>query len=109
MGEALPFPTERFDGVICLNVLDHCWRPPDVVGEFYRVLRPGGLLFLGVDVFPPDQAEGGVDEIHFWKFSAARLRMWIRNGGLTLREEREMEGHDGTSWYWLMATKGAFP
>jgi len=111
IGEALPFPAECFDGVICMNVLDHCRRPFDVIGEFYRVLRSGGLLFLGVDVFPPNQAEGGVDEIHFWKFSAERLRMWIRNGGLTLREERETAGgeHAGASWYWLMATKGSFP
>jgi SAM-dependent methyltransferase len=58
MGEALPFRADCFDGLICMNVLDHCWRPLNVIDEFCRVLRPGGLLFLGVDVFPPNVAQG---------------------------------------------------
>jgi SAM-dependent methyltransferase len=38
--------TRTFDEVICFEVLEHLNRDLDVVTEFYRVLRPGGVLHL---------------------------------------------------------------
>lgn len=38
--------TRVFDEVICFEVLEHLRRDRDVVTEFYRVLRPGGALYL---------------------------------------------------------------
>lgn len=38
--------TRSFDEVICFEVLEHVVRDRDVVGEFYRLLRPGGVLHL---------------------------------------------------------------
>lgn len=35
-----------FDEIICFEVLEHIKRDGDVVKEFYRILRPGGLLHL---------------------------------------------------------------
>lgn len=49
-GEALPFQKEAFDLVICENVLDHAMNPKAILREIHRVLRPGGVLFLGVNV-----------------------------------------------------------
>jgi SAM-dependent methyltransferase len=50
-GEALPFASGEFGLVACVNVLDHVNEAPEVVAEVHRVLRPGGLFFLGVDTF----------------------------------------------------------
>jgi len=50
-GEALPFASGQFGLVVCVNVLDHVSNAPEVVAEIFRVLRPGGLFFLGVDTF----------------------------------------------------------
>jgi len=44
---ALPFPTERFDVVICSEVIEHIPDHPQVFQELTRVLRPGGTLILG--------------------------------------------------------------
>jgi len=33
-----------FDEIICFEVLEHLRRDADVVKEFYRILRPGGVL-----------------------------------------------------------------
>jgi SAM-dependent methyltransferase len=44
---ALPFPAERFDTVICSEVLEHIAATPQVFHELTRVLRPGGTLILG--------------------------------------------------------------
>lgn len=42
----LPFPDASFDRLICIQVLEHIRHPPAVLAEFFRVLKPGGLLVL---------------------------------------------------------------
>lgn len=44
---ALPFPSARFDVVICSEVIEHVPDTPQVLRELTRVLRPGGTLILG--------------------------------------------------------------
>lgn len=46
---SLPFPDERFDGVVAWYSIIHTppHALPRVFGELRRVLRPGGLLLLG--------------------------------------------------------------
>jgi SAM-dependent methyltransferase len=41
-GQQLPFASESFDGVLCMNALHHHPSYPQVLGEIHRVLRPGG-------------------------------------------------------------------
>lgn len=38
--------TRQFDEIICYEVLEHIRRDRDVLQEFYRILRPGGVLHL---------------------------------------------------------------
>jgi SAM-dependent methyltransferase len=45
---ALPFPSERFDAVVCAGVIDRVVRPESAIAEMGRVLRPGGILVLSV-------------------------------------------------------------
>jgi SAM-dependent methyltransferase len=42
----LELETRTFDEVICFEVLEHLTRDQEVVTEFYRILRPGGILHL---------------------------------------------------------------
>src|SRR5262249_29451730 len=42
----LPAERRRFDEIICFEVLEHLLRDGDVAREFYRILRPGGVLHL---------------------------------------------------------------
>ena len=42
----LPFVDSSVDLVLCIQVLEHCRRPADVVREAHRVLVPGGRLVL---------------------------------------------------------------
>jgi len=42
----LPKETRTFDEIICFEVLEHLRRDSDVVREFFRILRPGGVLHV---------------------------------------------------------------
>lgn len=43
---ALPYPDASFDVVTCTEVIEHIFSYQEVLKEFRRVLRPGGILIL---------------------------------------------------------------
>ncbi len=50
VAEALPFPSESFDLVYCVNALHHFDRPEQFIQQAFRLLQPGGLLaVIGMD------------------------------------------------------------
>lgn len=50
--ERIPFESEFFDIVICEQVMEHLDDPSSAMSEIGRVLTPGGLLVMGVPIFP---------------------------------------------------------
>ncbi|RJQ19455.1 MAG: class I SAM-dependent methyltransferase [Nitrospiraceae bacterium] len=44
-GEALDFPPESFDAILCMDVLHHIPDIKSAVADFCRVLKPGGRVF----------------------------------------------------------------
>lgn len=50
-GEEIPIRSESMDLVICFNVLDHTSDPDSILREIYRILKPSGQLYFGVDTF----------------------------------------------------------
>lgn len=44
--ETLPFRSESFDVIVCKFVIEHVPSPLQVFKEFWRVLRPGGVLAI---------------------------------------------------------------
>ena len=47
-GDAVPLADNTLDAVCCFDVLEHLPDPVPCLRETYRVLRPGGALFLSV-------------------------------------------------------------
>ncbi len=47
-GEDLPFDDDSVDVVVLNHIYEHVVDPEAVVADIHRVLRPGGLLYLGV-------------------------------------------------------------
>ncbi len=46
VGEELPYATESFDAVVCVDVLEHVADLEKVLSEVARVLRPGGWFLF---------------------------------------------------------------
>ena len=44
--EKIPKPKNYYDTIINTQVLEHVEHPQKVINEFYRILKPGGKLFL---------------------------------------------------------------
>ncbi|MCF8039382.1 MAG: glycosyltransferase [Desulfohalobiaceae bacterium] len=42
----LPFAGDRFEAVVCTQVLEHLPEPGQALRELFRVLKPGGRLYL---------------------------------------------------------------
>ncbi len=45
-GESIPFADGTFPVVYCCDVLEHVRDLPKVIGEIYRVTKPGGVFFF---------------------------------------------------------------
>jgi SAM-dependent methyltransferase len=73
----LPVPSTAFDAVINTQVLEHVAEPARVVSELYRVLRPGGRLYISV----PLAWELHEEPYDFYRYTSHGLRHLLRTAG----------------------------
>ena len=69
----LKFPSNSFDIVVCRAVLEHVPWPQKAVDELYRVLVPGGYVFVTLPWVQPFH-EMPKD---FWRATPDGLRVWM--------------------------------
>ena len=74
----MPFTNESQDAIVCLSVLEHVEDPIRAAQELYRVLKPGGLLFVYVPFLYYYHAEKGYYG-DFWRFTEDSLRVMFKN------------------------------
>lgn len=73
----MPIPEGMFDAVLCTQVLEHLEWPRESVKEMYRVLKPGGRLFMTV---PMAQSEHQVP-YDFFRYTSYGLESICRHAG----------------------------
>jgi SAM-dependent methyltransferase len=69
----LGFPDSSFDVVVCDAVLEHVLYPQKAVDELFRVLRPGGRVWVGL---PWVQAFHEMPK-DYWRATPGGLRVWM--------------------------------
>ncbi|MFC3813558.1 class I SAM-dependent methyltransferase [Lysobacter sp. GCM10012299] len=85
---ALPFADATFDGVVCLEVIEHVPDPGRVISEMARVLRPGGRAWLSMPfMYPLHDAP-----FDFQRYTEYGLRRDVGRAGLKVLELRK-SGH----------------
>jgi ubiquinone/menaquinone biosynthesis C-methylase UbiE len=52
-GVDLPYPSNKFDVVYCIQVLEHVRFPDKLIAEAFRVLKPNGLFIGSVSYMEP--------------------------------------------------------
>lgn len=111
-GITMPFADQTFDSAMATEVLEHCSNPRIVLGEVYRVLRPGGTFFFttpflwNLHEVPHDEfrltpfhldrlfREIGYSQISLsamggWHASLAQmLGLWVRRGPIRKKYRR---------------------
>lgn len=84
-GECLPLPSGWAKIAVCSNALDHMSDPEKAMDELARVLQPGGILLMTVEVFDGDVPDRGVAHPH--SLTTAQARALFRRAA-ELQEER---------------------
>lgn len=59
---SLPFKKNTFHYVTCISVLEHTPNPEAILDELWRVLKPGGKLFVSLDVASNRRHNHTIDE-----------------------------------------------
>lgn len=85
-GDSFPFPDQRFDGVICNQVLEHVFTPDRFLAEIKRVLKPGGKLLLTIP-FVWDEHEQPWD---YARYSSFGLKSLLEKSGFEIAEQRKI-------------------
>jgi SAM-dependent methyltransferase len=121
----LPY-VEEFDGVMCVDAME--FVPPEdwphIAERFRRALRPGGWLYLTIELAPEDQVRALNEEARrsglpvvdgevFWDEpdgyyhhhpTMPRVRAWITDSGFVIEEEEEGPWHEeGYAYHHLLA------
>lgn len=74
--EKFPFDKEEFDGVVCLETIEHIWNVENLLKEIKRVLKPNGWLLLSTPNY------------NFWKFRIEHLFGKLCPASNTTRHKR---------------------
>lgn len=90
--EAMSFPAARFDGIVCVETLEHMLHPIRALEEFHRVLKPGGCAVITYPTvnrtFVKRLGLGRRVSIseHLNEWSYAELRAVVRERGFTVEQ-----------------------
>ncbi len=75
--EKFPIKSDSYDGILCLNVLEHIFNYENVVNESFRILKIGGV-FIGSTPFIFNVHECPDD---YFRYTKKALEKIFKNAG----------------------------
>lgn len=88
LNNPLKLESEAFDTVLLTDVLEHIYRPAQLLTEVARVLKPQGHLVVGVPFLYWLHEE----PIDFHRYTEFALRLMCKEAGLVIKELRPYGG-----------------
>jgi len=84
--QKLPYSDKSFNTILCLDVLEHLKNDRFPLKEFYRVLRPGGVLVITVPAYP--RLMGRWDKVsgHERRYLGRDLESLLRQAGFRVEK-----------------------
>lgn len=107
--EELPLPTGSVDAIVCESLLEHVPNPKKIVTEMYRVLKPGGQIYIVIPFVYPFHACPN----DFYRWSITGLRELVKDGeiekiGTRAGPTSALTGQLGT-WFAIVFSFGYEP
>lgn len=74
-GTRLAFPDNHFDKLVSFETIEHTTQYRQMLAEFFRVLKPGGMAFISTPNFPINSPSGKVtNPYHTQEFTYDELK-----------------------------------
>lgn len=83
------FPVDAFDTVLCTQVLQYVFNPPNLIQDFYYILPPGGNLVM---TYPTNWYE--CEDTDLWRFTKAGMSKMLHQAGFVITAHEARETHD---------------
>lgn len=106
MAEFMPFAEESVDAVSFLTSLDHILDYHAAIDEAYRILKPGGALYLATLIWTHD-AELTRDNIHFHHFRPFEIDGLLQRFHVENVKRYDWKGNQHRSGAYIKAIKPA--
>jgi SAM-dependent methyltransferase len=77
--EAIPLPNESYDSILCNQMLGDVFEPSISIQEFFRVLKPNGVILLTESFICPIHDEPR----DYWRFTKYSLTRLFKDAGFS--------------------------
>jgi SAM-dependent methyltransferase len=101
----IPVQSNCYDLVFCSQALEHVTEPQIVIKELWRILKPGGKLWLTAPLF---YAEHEIP-FDYFRYTQFGLILLFQKSGFTIESIEWLEGYFGTLAYQLREAAKALP
>lgn len=106
---ALPVGDGEASCVTALDVIEHVADDAAAIGEFVRILRPGGLLVITVPAFQSLWSDWDLALHHQRRYNRAELRAKLTRPDLQILDQRFVNGLVFPLVWWIRRARRANP
>ena len=94
---SIPVQNNRYDLVLCTQVLEHVPEPKAVLKEFHRILKPNAKLALSAPLFNEEHGT----PYDYYRYTQFGLRHLLSETGFDIEKIEWLEGYYGVLSYQL--------